>query len=214
MLKQSHGMKRLVAWVALSLLLPTFGAALGTRDGDWQFIGEEDGIHTWRKDLGERRAAFRGQTFIRATIDAALAPILDWRHHTEWMYGVKESTLLEQLSPTRVLVYIRVKGIWPVWDRDAISESELQWAPDRKHLAIYGHSVQSGLRELPARVVRMPLLKGTMKMWQVEPRRVKVLYDIEADLGGRIPSWIAKMATKEIPYHTLFNLRERVQGEE
>jgi hypothetical protein len=208
-------MKRLAlaASIALILLLPALGTALATGDSDWELIGEEDGIHTWRKDLGERRAAFRGQTFIRATIDGALAPILDWKHHTEWMYGVKESTLLEQLSPTRVLVYVRVAGIWPVWDRDAISESELHWAADRKHLAIYGHSVQSALRKLPARVVRMPLLKGTMKMWQVEPRRVKVLYDIEADLGGRIPQWIAKMATKEIPYHTLFNLRKRVQGE-
>lgn len=208
-------MKRLAlaAWVAALLLAPAFDTALATGDGDWEFIAEEDGIHTWRKDLGERRAAFRGQTFMRATIDDALAPILDWRHHTEWMYGVKESTLLAQLNPTRVLVYIRVKGVWPVWDRDAISESELRWAPDRTHLAIYGHSVPSELRELPARVVRMPLLKGTMKMWQVEPRRVKVLYDIEADLGGRIPAWIARMATKEIPYRTLFDLRKRVQGE-
>ncbi len=208
-------MKRLAlaAWVAFVLLLPALGTALSTADGDWEFIGEEDGIHTWRKELGERRAAFRGQTFIRATIDEALAPILDWRHHTEWMYGVKESTLLEQLSPTHVLVYIRVEGMWPVWDRDAISESELHWAPDHKHLTIYGHSVRSERRALPSRVVRMPLLKGTMKMWQVEPRRVKVLYDIEADLGGRIPRWIARLATKEIPYHTLFNLRKRVQGE-
>lgn len=203
----------LAASIALFLLVQAFGSALATGDGAWELIGEEDGIRTWRKELGERRAAFRGQTLIRATIDEALAPILDWRHHTEWMYGVKESTLLEQLSPTRVLVYVRVQGVWPVWDRDAISESELHWAPDRKHLAIYGHSVQSERRTVPARVVRMPLLKGTMKMWQAEPRRVKVLYDIEADLGGRIPQWIAKIATKEIPYHTLFNLRKRVQGE-
>lgn len=208
-------MKRLAfaAWVALFVLLPAFDGALATGDGDWEFIGEDDGIHTWRRDLGERRAAFRGQTFIRGTIDQALAPILDWKHHTEWMYGVKESTLLSQLSPTRVLVYVRVKGIWPVWDRDAISESELQWAADHKHLVIYGHSVPSDRKAVPSRVVRMPLLKGTMKMWQVEPRRVKVLYDIEADLGGRIPQWIARMATKEIPYQTLFNLRKRVQGE-
>jgi hypothetical protein len=134
------------------------------------------------------------------------------KHHTEWMYGVKESTLLQQLSPTRVLVYVRVKGIWPVWDRDAISESELEWAPDHKHLMIRGHSVASDRKPVPPRVVRMPLLKGTMKMWQVEPRRVKVLYDIEADLGGRVPQWMAKIASKQIPYHTLFNLRKRVQG--
>ena len=187
---------------------------LATGDADWEFIDNEDGIHTWRKDLGEQRAAFRGQTFIRGTIDEVLAPILDWRHHTEWMYGVTESTLLKQLTPTRVLVYVRVKGLWPVWDRDAISESELQWGPDHKYLAIYGHSVVSDARKVPARVVRMPLLKGTMKMWQVAPQNVKVLYDIEADLGGRVPKWLAKMASKEIPYRTLSNLRKRVQGDE
>ena len=208
-------MKRLalLAWAVLLATLLALAPALAANDGEWAFIDEEDGIRTWRKELGERRAAFRGQAFIRGSIDDALAPILDWKHHTEWMYGVKESTLLKQLSPTRVLVYVRVKGVWPVWDRDAISESELQWSADRKHLAIYGHSVQSSLRPVPSRVVRMPLLKGTMKMWQVEPRRVKVLYDIEADLGGRVPMWIAKLASREIPYHTLFNLRKRVQGE-
>lgn len=208
-------MKRLAlaAWVTLLLLVPAFDAAHATGDDAWQFIDEEDGIRTWRKELGEQRAAFRGQTFIRGTIDDVLAPILDWKHHTEWMYGVTESATLAQLSPTRVLVYIRVKGIWPVWDRDAISESELTWAPDHKQLVIRGHSVPSTLRKVPARVVRMPLLKGTMKMWQVEPRRVKVLYDIEADLGGRIPHWIAKIATKQIPYQTLLNLRKRVEGE-
>jgi hypothetical protein len=208
-------MKRLAlaAWAALLFFLLAVEPVLATGDASWEFIDDDDGIHTWRKELGDQRAAFRGQTFIRGTIDDALAPILDWKHHTEWMYGVKESTLLKQLTPNRVLVYIRVKGIWPVWDRDAISESELQWGPDHKHLIIYGHSVQSDLRQLPKRVVRMPLLKGTMKMWQVEPQRVKVLYDIEADLGGRVPQWIAKMASKEIPYHTLYNLRERVQGE-
>lgn len=207
-------MRRFVFATSVALLLlSAFGTAFAAGSGDWEFIDEEDGIRTWRKALGEQRAAFRGQTFIRSTIDEALAPILDWQHHTEWMYGVTESTKLAQLSPIRVLVYIRVKGIWPVWDRDAISESELEWAPDHKHLAIYGHSVPSTLRKVPSRVVRMPLLKGTMKMWQVEPRRVKVLYDIEADLGGRIPAWIAKIATKQIPYQTLLNLRKRVEGE-
>jgi hypothetical protein len=203
----------LAVWAALLFSLPGLSPALATGDGDWQFIDEDDGIRTWRKELGDHRTAFRGQTFVRGSIDQALAPILDWKHHTEWMYGVKESTLLEQLSPTRVLVYIRVKGIWPVWDRDAISESELQWSSDHTHLAIYGHSVVSDRRKVPDKVVRMPLLKGTMKMWQVAPQSVKVLYDIEADLGGRVPHWLARIASKEIPYHTLLNLRKRVQGE-
>jgi hypothetical protein len=208
-------MKRLalLAWATLVFASLAVAPVLATGDESWEFIDDDDGIHTWRKQLGEQRAAFRGQTFIRGSIDDVLAPILDWKHHTEWMYGVTESTLLEQLTPTRVLVYVRVKGIWPVWDRDAISESELQWGPDHKYLAIYGHSVASDARKVPDRVVRMPLLKGTMKMWQVAPQNVKVLYDIEADLGGRIPKWLAKMATKEIPYRTLYNLRKRVQGD-
>lgn len=208
-------MKRLalVAWAALTLSALVHVPAFAAGDAGWEFIDEEDGVHTWRKDLGEHRAAFRGQTYVRGTIDEALAPILDWKHHTEWMYGVKESTLLKQLSPTRVLVYIRVSGVWPVWDRDAISVSELHWSADHKHLVIDGHSVPSDLKAVPEHVVRMPMLKGKMKMWQVEPQRVKVLYDIEADLGGRVPQWLAKMAAKQIPYRTLSNLRKRVQGD-
>lgn len=197
---------------ALAFCLLASVPVLATGDRDWEFIDNEDGVHTWRKNLDGDKAAFRGQTFIRGTIDDVLKPIMDWKHHTEWMYAVTESTLLKELSPTRVLMYTRVKGVWPVWDRDVIVESVLQWGPDRKYLAIYGNSIQSDLRKVPHRVVRMPFLKGTMKMWQVDPQRVKVLYDIEADLGGRVPKWLSRLAAREIPYHTLYDLRKRVEG--
>lgn len=201
------------AWAALALCLLAFSApVLATGDKGWEFIDEDEGIHTWKKELDGDMPAFRGQTFIRGTIDDVLKPVMDWKHHTEWMYLCRESTLLKELSPTRALMYNRVKGVWPVWDRDVIADTVLEWSADRQALAIHVTGVKSDLRALPEQVIRMPKMKGFLKMWQVEPNKVKVLYQIEADIGGRIPKWLANLGAKDLPYHTLRRLRERVEA--
>lgn len=200
-------------WVGLTLaLLAVSATALATGSKDWEFIDADDGIHTWKKQLDGDMPAFRGQTYIQGTIDDVLKPVLDWKHHTEWMYLCKESTLLKELTPTRALMYQRVKGVWPIWDRDVIADTALEWAPDKKSLNIRFVSVDSDLRAVPRRTVRMPKLQGFFKMWQVEPNKVKVLYQVEADIGGRIPRWLAELGAKDLPYHTLRRLRERVEG--
>jgi hypothetical protein len=200
------------AWAALAVCLLSFAVPVFATGGEnWEFIDEDDGVHTWKKELDGDMPAFRGQTFIRGTIDDVLKPVMDWKHHTEWMYLCRESTLLKELSSTRALMYNRVKGVWPVWDRDVIADTVLEWAPDHKALAIHVTGVSSDLRPLPEHVVRMPMMKGFLKMWQVEPEKVKVLYQIEADIGGRIPKWLANLGAKDLPYHTLRRLRERVE---
>jgi hypothetical protein len=200
---------RLFLLLALSALAWPVAA---TEASGWEYIEEDDGIYTWKKQLESDMPAFRGQTFIRGTLDEVLKPVLDWHHHTEWMYLCRESALLKELSPTRALMYNRVKGVWPVWDRDVIADTMLTWAPDRQSLAVTFVSVKSELRTVPERVVRMPMMQGFLKMWQVEPAKVKVLYQVEADIGGRIPKWLAELGARDLPYHTLYKLRARVEG--
>jgi hypothetical protein len=211
-------MQKLGLWLSGSLfLLCAFAVALpavASEDEKWEYIEEDDGIYTWMKELDGDMPAFRGQTFIRGTLDDVLKPVMDWHHHTEWMYLCRESTMLKQLSPTRALMYNRLKGVWPVWDRDVIADTALTWAPDHKSLAVTFSSVPSDLRPVPSRVVRMPRMQGFLKMWQVEPAKVKVLYQVEADIGGRIPKWLAKLGARDLPYHTLYKLRARVEGTE
>jgi hypothetical protein len=66
------------------------------------------------------------------------------------------------------------------------------------------------LRPLPDRVVRMPKLEGFYKLWKMSASETKVVYQVEADVGGVVPKWIAARVAKEMPYETLYALRERV----
>ncbi len=199
-------------FATILLLCATWPVFASTEEASWEFIEEDDGIHTWKKEIDGDMPAFRGQTYIRGTLDDVLKPVMDYGRHTEWMYLCKESSLVKELSPTRALMYNRIKGVWPVWDRDVVADTALTWAADRKSLTITFTAVNSDLKAVPERVVRMPRMNGSMKMWQVEPNKVKVLYQVEADIGGRIPKWLAKLGARDLPYHTLFKLRARVEG--
>lgn len=198
-------------WSFCIVVLFAAWPVLASTEGTWEFIENDDGIHTWKKELDGDMPAFRGQAYIRGTIDDVLKPVMDYERHTEWMYLCRESSLVKELSPTRALMYNRVKGVWPVWDRDVVADTALTWSTDRKSLVITFTSVTSE-KPVPDRVVRMPRMNGSFKMWQVEPNKVKVLYQVEADIGGRIPKWLAKLGARDLPYHTLSKLRARVEG--
>jgi hypothetical protein len=211
-------MHKVGLWLGLGLVcVALFGLSPGARaaaEGAWEYIAEDDGIHTWKKELDGDMPAFRGQALIKGTLDDVLKPVMDYKHHTEWMYLCRESSLVKELSPTRALMYNRVRGVWPIWDRDVIADTALTWAADRKSLAITFEGVKSDARPVPEKVIRMPRMSGFMKMWQIEPNVVRVLYQVEADIGGRIPKWLAKLGARDLPYHTLYKLRARVEGTE
>src|SRR5688572_2863412 len=89
-------------WFAALIALVTLALPVLAKNSEaaWEFIDEDDGIHTWKKELDGDMPAFRGQTVIKGTIEQVLEPVMDWKHHTEWMYLCRESTLLKELTPT------------------------------------------------------------------------------------------------------------------
>lgn len=177
----------------------------------WQFLDEDDGIDIWKAEIpGKELPGFRGQVIINASMQHILDEMMDSKHHTEWMYRIKESTLLEELSPSDAIVYSRTSAPWPVWDRDVILKVGYRYNADKSHLIMRFRNIDSNKRKVPERVVRMPYLSGFYKMWKIDENKTKVLYEVEADIGGSIPKWLSEKASKDLPYITLSALRDRV----
>jgi len=197
---------------------PFFPAQRASADGPmsshgirWQYLERDDGIDVWKLDIpGKELPGFRGQVIINASMQHILDEMMDAEHHTEWMYRMKESTVLEELSTNSAIVYSRTTAPWPVWDRDVIIKVGYNFNVDRSHLIMTFKSIDSNKRKLPANVIRMPYLSGFYKMWKVDANKTKVLYEVEADIGGSIPKWLAEKASKDLPYITLSRLRDRV----
>jgi hypothetical protein len=198
--------------LALSLLALSASAYAGS-ESQWKFIDEDDGIHTWMLEIpGQDLPGFRGQTVMKSSVKGVLDQMLDWKSHTKWMYRCAESTLLEPLGEKSAILYNRTSAPWPVWDRDVVVKSLVEEAPDLSSVKVSFENVDYAKKPVPDKVVRMPKLVGFYKLWQVEPNKTKVLYQVEADIGGSIPKWLAKRAARDLPYTTLRKLRERVEG--
>jgi hypothetical protein len=196
----------------LSLFVVVVGARAVADEASWQFVSQKEGVHVWKHEVaGSDMPAFRGQVFLKASIDQILNQMLDWKRHTEWMYGCQESTLLQVLSPEHAIMYNRVGSPWPVWDRDVIADTQLERSPDGKALVVNFKNVDSKLRPVPRGVIRLPRLIGFYKLWQLEPKRTQVLYQVEMDAGGSLPRWLASYGAEALPYETLSRLRKRVE---
>ena len=60
-------------------------------------------------------------------------------------------------------------------------------------------------------VVRMPHLDEQYEFTVLGDKVTKVDFKINADPGGWIPKWVAKLVSRDIPYKTLRNLRQQVK---
>jgi hypothetical protein len=206
-------MRSLAMWTLLVATALTAPAAAAGEPEKWDFVDNDDGVHVWKREIpGHDVPDFRGQTFIQASIDQILNEMLDWKSHTEWMFACAESTLLQQSGPDHAIMYNRLDAPWPVWDRDVIADILIERTPDGKHLKVSFHSIESDLRKIPKHVVRLPKLIGFYKLWEVPGGKTKVLYQVEAELGGSIPRWIALRGARDLPHMTLMKLRERVES--
>src|SRR5262249_4361826 len=148
----------------------------------------------------------RGQTIIDGSIDKIMETMLNWREHTQWMYRCKESTLVKRIDDHEAFMYNRTEAPWPVSDRDVVLRTLITRTPDQKHLQVAFSNMTTELKPEIDGVVRMPRLTGFYKMWEIEPNKTKILYQVEADIGGSIPKWLATLAAKDLPYRTLSKL--------
>jgi hypothetical protein len=202
----------LLAFLALMGASLSASSAIAGGEREWEFIDGDDGIHVWKREIaGQDMPGFRGQTHIEASIETIITVMLDHKRHTEWMYACEESAVLKRFSADHAIMYNRIGAPWPVWDRDVIADTLIERSSDGKQLKVTFQNVASDLRKVPNKVIRLPKLQGFYKLWAVAPNRTKILYQVEADLGGSIPRWLAISGAKDLPHITLERLRERVE---
>lgn len=201
----------LTALLALSITVPL--QAESTKSGGWERVDSDEGIVTWKHEVpGQVVPGFRGQVVIDAPLEKIRAAIEDTTTHTKWMHRCAESTELKKLGENESLLYNRTDSPWPVWDRDVVLKAKVTEMNGGEDVLLAFQNTQSELKPKKDDVVRMPKLVGFYKLSKLKDGKTKVVYQVEADVGGSLPDWLVKRVVKEMPYETLAHLRERVTG--
>jgi hypothetical protein len=209
-------MRWIARWIALvaivaALGIPSANAATDEDDG-WQKVREDAGIVVSQRTAPERRLPrFRAVGTIPATPLEILAVIGDVEHHTEWRDRCVESRILEQNGDGSRILYNRNDGSWPVSDRDVVIESETSIRDDGRTIEVRFRSIESPLMPPQRGIVRMPSLVGHYRLESLGPEGTSVEYQIDVDLGGRVPRFAARYASEEMPLNTVRGLRAQVE---
>jgi hypothetical protein len=188
-------------------------AVWAEHQGDrYQKVDSVHGIDLYRFDTpGEDMPGFRGEVVIDRPLEDVVQVLRDVEHHTEWMHRCAVSEILQTLSDDRAIVYNRTDVPWPVADRDVVLDTRFETASAGRLVTLTFENTDPNLKPPPPRVVRMPKLSGFYRLWKIDANTTKVVYQVEADIGGRVPKWIAERVARDMPYETLSRLRTRVR---
>jgi hypothetical protein len=189
----------------LILLFPLLGM---TQTNDWQLKKEEGGIKVYTKQIeGASLDAFKGVGKVEASMQQIMEVLRDGGNYEEWYPNCSEAVQKEN-TPARQVNYSVTDAPFPVSDRDSYVEVtfdtlENGMRVNLRALPNYGPEVEDR--------VRIHLTNGFWYLEKLDDNSTMVTYQMQADPGGSIPSWLANATAVDMPLETLENLREMVE---
>ena len=180
---------------------------------DLEDTAKDNPIQVWTQVVkGSNFKAFKGLVKINAPVSKIMSIIRDTENLPKWYYNTEEAKVLKKMSDTETLSYTVTSTPWPVTNRDAVTLAS------QKPLDNGGFLIELTAKPnaypLQKDRIRVPKMKGFWKLEPVGKDSTKVTFQIAAEPGGEIPSWLANSMVVEMPFYTLKNLKalaERTQ---
>ncbi len=189
-----------------------FFVAAGGLCADWEEVDREAGIVVHQRAVpGRDLPTFRGAGVIEGSIWEVMAVIADSSRRCEWLHRCVGARDIERLGEFSRVIYSRTDAPWPVDDRDVVLKTRLRQVEPGKRVSATFRAISHPAQPPVSGVVRMPYVKGRYELTAEGPGRTRVVYQVDADPGGWLPTWLAKRATRDLPMKTLHNLRAQVR---
>ncbi len=190
---------------------PAAPAAAGSGEAGWRQLADVEGIVVSEHPSAHSDTPiFRGVGVVEAPLLEILAVVTDADRHHEWVFSCSASRMIEQTSRTTGLVYNRTATPWPVPDRDVVLTSQIELIDAEQEILVRFSAVEHPGTPPQDGVIRMPYLEGHYHLRAEGPRRTVVEYQVDSDPGGRLPAWLARQGTRDMPLETLRALRTQL----
>lgn len=128
----------------------------------------------------------------------------------EWQYKTVSARLLKKNHDREIIYHTEVSV--PVADnRDFVIRLTLEEPANEKEFFIRAVSIPN---YIPANenIVRVPMSNAVWKVRSIGPKKLRVDYSIDIDMGGALPAWVVNSLSHKAPYETFKALKEKVGG--
>lgn len=197
-------------FAAASLLLASASFAAQTT-GEWkeEAFEEDLDIRVYTREVANSPLKeFKGVTRVNVPTSALVALLKDSEAATEWMKDVVHYEMLEQVSETESVIYTINKAPWPVTNRDLVTRSIM--SQDENKVVTVQITAEPQGKEINDDYIRIPELTGFWKFIPQENGVVEVVYQVHANPGGSLPTWLVNSIVIETPLETLTKMHDKV----
>jgi hypothetical protein len=200
----------LAFFVSLTLITPSHVQA-----EKWVQILNKSGVQVFtRKEPGRELPSFKGIGVVNADMYKILAVLRDGMRRHEWMTRSGVTRVLKRKSVFEAISYQQTLAPWPVTDRDVVMHTQiyLRKSPLEIIATFDGIPWKDKIKGVDRNnYVKMPFLEGYWRLVPKGEQKTEVTYMVNTEPGGMIPNWLAKRATKSIPYSTITKLRTQMK---
>ncbi|NRA24731.1 MAG: START domain-containing protein [Oleispira sp.] len=200
----------------ITLLLSTFFTFTAqAENSSWELEKENEDLHLkvfTREIDGSDLKEFRGEMLVKTEMTTLAALLLDGQSAPKWMHQCEKFELVEQIDPLTAVVYFINGAPWPVDDRDAVISSRMSQDPETLVVTIEIDALSDRLPE-DENYVRIPRMSGFWSFTPVDNGKILVRYQVHAEPGGSLPSWLANSVVVDTPYYTMANMVEMLKKE-
>jgi len=199
---------------SISLLPILFLGLLTTTSSQaWQLekVDDETSIQVWTQSVKDSSfKAFRGQVLIQAPLSKVLDVVGDTPNIPKWYHNTSEARKLTVIHKNQSLNYSIATAPWPVSNRDSVTLVTKKQLSDNSYLI----TLQAQPNQYPEQpgLVRIPKLEGYWHLTPIAEDLTNVVFEVAAEPGGEVPSWLANSMVIDMPFYTLSNLKERVES--
>jgi hypothetical protein len=200
-------MRLLILSIALLLCRPAYA------DAPWEVIDHtKEGYEiATRREPTRELPSLRARGELEGDIIHLLAILLDAPRTTEWAEGADTVSVLKRKGPLATLVYTYSNLAWPVSDRDLVMKAELKVLKHGEEYLLDMH----GAPELMPKKAGVVRITDALIHFHIKKRasgKVWIEYQINADPGGSLPTWLLTWLTKKVPRETLQKLQKQLES--
>lgn len=191
----------------------SFAADIGD---DWKKVNESEGI------VGYTRPAPMTSVdevmaigIVKAPVPVIEALLRDASAQPEYMFMCSEAYTLQlpglQTTEDVKFVYNKTDMPWPVNDRYAVFRANHMIDASTGAIRVAVENISADFDEKDKKAVRMPITIGQCIATPVGENETEVLYQVLADPGGNLPSWLINMLSKNLGVKTIEGIRKMVE---
>jgi hypothetical protein len=197
-------MKRILALIVVLIVSYHNGIAQ-----DWKLKKEGKALKVYTADVANSSIkAIRVECTVTGRAAQVVAVMCDLERQKEWVFNDKYSRPQKRIADNELIYYSEVSVPWPGTNRDFISHMTVT-QPAANVVSIESHAEPDFIPEKDG-LVRIRHSKSQWTITNAGNNQQKIVYEIQFDPGGSVPSWITNMFITKGPYETFSKLQDRV----